>query len=200
MLDFNIKNTDIKQTGVIQMNTKNNNRRKLIAASSIVGSSALIGQTKWAKPIIKSVFLPAHATTSCEGNQSLSGPISGSARAQLSAQNSGTITICAEGLGAASGTFINPGAISESVVNYSFAGCTGSATLNGQVSSGTASGTFTYTLTCPSGECTGSGIWQGDNTMQLPLLYLGSWSGTQTCCGEPEFVIGRDVIPFICPF
>ena len=182
------------------MNKNNNNRRKLIAVSSIIGSSALIGQTKWSKPIIESVLLPAHAQTSCADNQSLSGPIGGSARALLSAPNAGTITICAEDLGAASGTFANPGLISESVVNYSFAGCTGTATLNGQVSGGTASGTFTYTLTCPSGECTGSGTWQGTNSNALPLLYIGSWSGTQVCCGNPEFVIGRDVIPFICPF
>ncbi|MGH1540562.1 MAG: hypothetical protein ACRBHB_09080 [Arenicella sp.] len=182
------------------MNKIDKSRRKLLNTSLVTGGVYVTSTSEWSRPIINSVLLPAHAQTSCSSNASLSGPISGTARALLSAPNAGTITICASDLGFQTGTFTNPGLITEQVINYAFNGCTGSATLNGSVAGGTASGTFTYILSCPSGSCQGSGTWSGTNTIATPLLYVGTWSGTQTCCGDPEFVIGRDAVPFVCPF
>lgn len=177
----------------------NKRRRKLI--NSITATSALVTlQSDWARPVVQSVLLPAHAISSCLTNGNLSGSIGGAVSVLLSAPNTGTIAVCVDGLGVQSGTFENPGIISELTINFAFQGCSGNATLNGQVNMGNVSGTFTYTLTCPSGECSGSGTWVGDATQQNPLLYAGTWAGTQSCCGNPEFVIGRDLVPFTCPF
>ena len=183
------------------MNIKNQGhaKRRLIKQISTASGTLLIAQTQWTGPVVKSVVLPAHAASTCQGNEALSGPISGTASALLSAPDAGNITVCVDGLGFQSGTFENPGTINELVVNFPFQGCIGQATLSGQIAGGTVSGSFSYTLTCPSGECSGSGTWGGINTDNNPLLYTGNWSGTQTCCGDPEFVIGRDTIPFVCP-
>lgn len=55
-----------KKTDLNNTNIENNDRRKLLAKGSVVAGVAAASQTQWAKPVLDSIILPAHAQTSTQ--------------------------------------------------------------------------------------------------------------------------------------
>jgi len=49
-----------------EVDIKNKNRRKILAKGSAIAGVAAVSQTQWAKPIMDSIILPAHAQTSTQ--------------------------------------------------------------------------------------------------------------------------------------
>ena len=65
-------------------------RRKLLTFVGVSGIVAGTAPTKWSKPVISSVLLPAHAQTSCTTDAVVGGPLlghsSGAANCQLACE------------------------------------------------------------------------------------------------------------------
>lgn len=70
-----------------KMTSRDSERRRLLSIIGLTGAAVAAAPSKWSKPVIDAVILPAHAQTSCITDTTAGGPLIGNASGAMNCQD-----------------------------------------------------------------------------------------------------------------